>query len=442
MGEQESPVEAGLDERLRAQPLRDRRRRLPLRGAAGHQRDGPRDERRNEERDRNGQQRAQPPVGAGEGRPALLEELVLEAVQPRLLAGTGPLERRREPRAAIELARFSSRRLPLGRRFCQMEVKPAALRVLLEPRPEPRPLLEERFVHELDGPVVGHEQPPFDEHRQHARDALVVVGIEFGERDTPPRERVAVTAGNEAQHDASCDRLVVIAQRAKRGLRVSTHRAPDSAAARTQRQSACSRRDPAKGRAAPSASAEARPPRLRRRRRAHRRAQAPPRAPSARRAFDRAAELARAHRPEQDVVRSDEVGQLDIRREVAEEVRAQRDQYHRAALRVPRGFDERLDEPAPLLLADRRREQLLELVDRENRHLADRWQRVAGPHERVRTSERRKQARPEEGRLAASGRAHDRKQWCVLEPAEDLVDEALAAEEELLRPPPRTGRAP
>ena len=63
----------------------------------------------------------------------------------------------------------------------------AALRVLLQPFDEPRPLLEQRLVDELDRSVVGDEQPALDQRREHARDALVVVGVELAARHAPAR---------------------------------------------------------------------------------------------------------------------------------------------------------------------------------------------------------------------------------------------------------------
>ena len=52
------------------------------------------------------------------------------------------------------------------------------------------------------------------------------------------------------------------------------------------------------------------------------------------------------------MVRPDEVGELDVRRELAEEVRAQRDQDERAPLGVPGGVHERVDERSPRLLRE------------------------------------------------------------------------------------------
>src|SRR5207249_1922279 len=84
--EQQRAVEARLDKRLRAQPLRDRRSRLTLRGASRRQCDRSRADRRNEEQDGERKQGAQTPVRASERGAALLQELTLEPVQALALA--------------------------------------------------------------------------------------------------------------------------------------------------------------------------------------------------------------------------------------------------------------------------------------------------------------------------------------------------------------------
>ena len=81
------------------------------------------------------------------------------------------------------------------------------------------------------------------------------------------------------------------------------------------------------------------------------------------RPLDRATELARSHRPEQNLVRAEQVRELDVRRQTTEEVGAQREQDHRSTIGIPGSLDEHVDERPSLSFGDRRREQLLELVD-------------------------------------------------------------------------------
>src|SRR6476661_3818451 len=111
-----------------------------------------------------------------------------------------------------------------------MEVEPATLRVLLQPQLQPRPLLEERLVHELDAAVVGHEEPPFDQNRQHARDLLVAVGVELGATDTPSRQRLASTTGYQPKQDSARDLPLVLAKRPERSVGVPADCAADTAA--------------------------------------------------------------------------------------------------------------------------------------------------------------------------------------------------------------------
>ena len=148
---------------------------------------------RDKERERGGEQAAQPSVHAplparlaSECAPALLQELALEPVQSRLLAGiVGPLERGREAGAAVELARVAATRPPLLRCLGQMSVHAPPQRVLVEPRDEPRPALEESLVDELDRIVVDDEEATRDEGRDHTCDVLVVVGVELLMPDAP-----------------------------------------------------------------------------------------------------------------------------------------------------------------------------------------------------------------------------------------------------------------
>ena len=61
-----------------------------------------------------------------------------------------PVERRGEPRAAVQLGRVAPRRVPVRRRLREVPCSCRPAPVLVEPRREPRPLLDQRLVHELD----------------------------------------------------------------------------------------------------------------------------------------------------------------------------------------------------------------------------------------------------------------------------------------------------
>ena len=155
--------------------------------------------------------------------------------------------------------------------------------------------------------------------------------------DAPPRERLAVAAGDEPEQDPARDRLLVVAERPERRLGVPADGAADAARPLVGGE----RQRPAVALA----------PEVEQRRREERQAAGlagdvvDERVDERRldlepgplgRPLDRAAELAGAHRPEQDVVRADEVGELDVRREAAEEVGAQRDQDRARAAPDPR----------------------------------------------------------------------------------------------------------
>src|SRR6478735_5739876 len=101
-----------------------------------------------------------------------------------------------------------------------MKVEPPALRVLLQPQFQARPLLEECLVHELHAAVVGHDEPPFDQNRQYARDLLVTIGVELGSTHTTSRSRLAATADHQAKQDSARNLPFVIANRSERSVGV------------------------------------------------------------------------------------------------------------------------------------------------------------------------------------------------------------------------------
>ena len=100
-------------------------------------------------------------------------------------------------------------------------------------------LLEQRLVHELDRGVVGDEQPFAHERREHALDTRVVLGVELGACHPPSRRRLVVAArGDEPQQDPAPGVAVLVGQRPKCRLRMPRDRAPDAAGllVRSERQ--------------------------------------------------------------------------------------------------------------------------------------------------------------------------------------------------------------
>ena len=169
---EQRPVELGLRQRLRAEALRDRRRRLPLRAAACRERDATGDQRRQQQDDGSREQRAQPPRRAGVRDAARLEERTLQVDQLcPFFERFRPLERSCEACATIELPRVSPARLPRRGRLRQSSVQAAPLVVLLDPPPESRPLLEQRLVHELDRALARDDETTLDEDVEHSRRA-------------------------------------------------------------------------------------------------------------------------------------------------------------------------------------------------------------------------------------------------------------------------------
>src|SRR5262245_47464415 len=121
--EQEREVEVVLDERPRAEALREPRRFGVARLAALDQREDPACRSGDEQRRDAGQQDAKATVRAP-GLPGLLlrripalgHEIALELVQLQRVIGA-PVERSGEARPAIELSRVAPSRPPLGRRL-------------------------------------------------------------------------------------------------------------------------------------------------------------------------------------------------------------------------------------------------------------------------------------------------------------------------------------
>ena len=104
------------------------------------------------------------------GGPALVEEGALEIVELAFVVG-GPVERRGESGAAIELGRVAAGVAPLAGGADQVLVKVATLGVLGKPVAKARPLAEQRLVGDLGCPLVDGEQAALGRHTARARAA-------------------------------------------------------------------------------------------------------------------------------------------------------------------------------------------------------------------------------------------------------------------------------
>ena len=318
-------------------------------------------------------------------------------------------------------------------------MQPPALRVLVQPRPQPRPLAQQRLVRDLDGAVGDRQQAAVGEP---LRD-LGELRLEAVERDPPAHDGAVRTLVAQPQQEPARRRLGGRVEREERVLRQPGDRALDAAASRVGGE--------------PQVPPVARAPQLEQRRREQRQgawlvldvaqqrvdqlgldAQPDPLGG----ALDRAPQLLARHRAHQHVVGADQARQLRISGAAPVEVGAHRE--HDGGVRS----HEQIDEPGPLVLVTAGREQLLELIDHQKApslaaeslgrapQLAQRL--LAGADQRLRpvvaagqhaARQRRQQPGSDHGGLAAARRADDGEQRRADEPRDQLGDEPLAPEE-------------
>ena len=164
VGEEQRVVEAFLGQRLGPQALGGLGGGRAARALALGDRDHPGDHGGREQHADAGEQRPKAADGAALALGlalardlARVEELALELVQLGVVLG-GPVERRGEPGAAVELGGIALGVAPLLRGADQVVVKASALGVGLEPAPQPRPLAKQRLVGDLDRALVDGEQ--------------------------------------------------------------------------------------------------------------------------------------------------------------------------------------------------------------------------------------------------------------------------------------------
>jgi hypothetical protein len=183
-GQQQRSIEVGLGLRLRADPLCFGGLGLAARGAAlvyGDQCAS----------DGDGQQRCDPcqhdaqaalrTIGRGA---AGVEEGALGRVELVLVAAA-PLPRHREPRTAVQVAGIAPPLVPVACRVGEVTLDAAALGVLLEPAAQSRPFAKQRFVGDLDFPLADGDQPIVGQRVKDLRDAIVALGLQFGQWHAP-----------------------------------------------------------------------------------------------------------------------------------------------------------------------------------------------------------------------------------------------------------------
>ena len=194
-GEQQRTVERLIPEPLRAEALRlggaRDVERMPSLTERDDPRDGGDDERQREPEHAGLEASAAARFGRGargQERTLLLVELVL--VQ------AAPLERSRQPPAAVQVVARTAGVGPGACRIRHVAVDAPALRVVHEPVVQPRPLAEQRFVRHLHLPLGDRQQPPVGEQVDDRE-----LGAAFGQLHPAALERSVLRLGHEPQQD-------------------------------------------------------------------------------------------------------------------------------------------------------------------------------------------------------------------------------------------------
>jgi hypothetical protein len=326
-------------------------------------------------------------------------------------------------------------------------VQAPALRVLLEPRAQSRPLAQQRLMRDLHLALIDRHEPVV---RERGEDRGVTFALEFGQRDPAAHDQLAVALARQPQEDPARDVALVRIELLVRSLGESCNRAVDAAGllVRTQVQ-------------APPVTML---PELQQR--CRQQWQRPGLAldvgdkgidelgldlesRALRRQLDRPPQLVAAHRTDRYLVRPEQAPELGIARAAPIEVGADGEQHERSPAWVARAGDERVDERVALVLVAAGGEDLLELVDRDDQatvwrdaghRLLERSERVdTWPQQRERPvpaardhilSQRGEQARPQRRRLAAPRGPDDPDQRRTHDARDHLGDQPLATEED------------
>ena len=403
-------------------------------------------------------QHAQPPRALARhlelvllGIPACLEELPLELVQLDQMLGS-PVECRGETAPPVELRGVTAPLFPGTGGPHQVLVQAAAGDVVLEPSAQPGPFPQQGLVGDLDRAFADRQQTAVRELCENDPGILVRVEVELGEGCATSHRPLRLAGGKPQQHAAS-DSLLRLAQPSIGALGQPAHRAAYAAA----------RLVPLQLERAPVPLL----PELEERRRQKRErtrlvsdvgdkgvdepwldAKPCP----ARRQLDRPAQLLRLHRPDEHMVRAEQVGEVRVGRAAAVEGGPNREYQREPAVGITGGSRDRAHEGCTLRVVPAGRERLLELIH-DDEHMTSSVLIAVGRLERLVESghglvarpqkdpvpplaarkhargERRHETCSHDRRLAASGGPYNAEQRRSDEPGDELGDESVATEE-------------
>ena len=347
--QQQRLVEALAVERLGADPLGVGRHggfaRLPALG----DRDDTRRGRQGEQGSDSGQQDPQAAIRAPLAlalqlrlRAARGDERALEPVQLGLVP-LGPVKRGSQPGAAVELRRVAACRQPAAGRAHEVQVQPASVGVLLEPRPQSGPLAQQRLMRDLHLSLADRDQPRLGEDVEDLRDR---VALELAQLGAASHDGVALALSGQPQQDPPGQQPACGVKPLVGLLGLARDRPADSPGLLVRRPAAgCCRRGAATAPAAPTRPAAAHRAGPRRRRRSASTSSRSTRRP-ARRAGSSIARRSSSsqHRPDEHVAGAQEPRQLRVRGAAAVVVGAHGDDDQCAPAHVPHGRHERVDE--------------------------------------------------------------------------------------------------
>ncbi len=137
-----------------------------------------------------------------------LEKLSLQGVHI-LSMGLGPFTRLGQPRAAVQLAGVAVHLFPRLGGLGQVAVYLQRLTVLVQPAAQGRPLADQGLVGDLDGILVGRDQPGIDQRFEdtfHGR-FFFGIGDQLHGRHPAPGVLGALPQLGQAQEDVAGDAL-------------------------------------------------------------------------------------------------------------------------------------------------------------------------------------------------------------------------------------------